>query len=342
MIRSDVFVTNFNLIHGRLMASLENERVLISQGLSLADQALVRTRTLEALRESSLADRETLLGLQRSLLQSDQEVEKARRKCARLESENSKAQIQSSIAADEIARLTTIVEQLSLLSTTTIPLQEQSELRSITTNPRTHSSSSGKIDKSPNSTCTSRQAKSEFQKWLGESKHLNETTSHNHAADEWKFGKGRPLRETLTSVEIHKLGHMSRVDVESLSIARQSRGASIDHVLEKTLSQQSHLYSTLKPDISAAIQVLMHDSPKKEELAVIKSDVFVNNTPHPFSSVSRTSAEKEGARPVGDKWDAERMKHHERLNRSLARIDNETIKLRTKEGVVKGKNWSGR
>jgi len=86
----------------------------------------------------------------------------------------------------------------------------------------------------------------------------------------------------------------------------------------------------------------MHDSPKKEELAVIRSEVSVNNTPHPFSSVSRTSVEKEGARPVGDKWDAERMKHHERLNRSLARIDNETIKLRTKEGVVKGKSWSGR
>jgi hypothetical protein len=369
MIQSDVFIAKFGLIHGRLMTSLENERVLISQGLSLADQALTQIRTLEALRESSLSDRETLMGLQRSLLISEQEVEKARRKCARLEAEHSKTRIQSSIAANEIARLTTIAEQLSLSASKTI--QTENPASSIGQDPPIpFISTLDKHDKFVTNRNTSAgQDQSEYRKWLAERTKQNQTMSQICSTKELSCGGLQP-RESLTSVELHKLGHLSRIDVET--IARQPRETSVDlyqQLRSRTMSREPSSDKSVN-QIKSAFETLSaeqscHTSSKHSEYicAILPrqftgsmkmdgpADLITNDLSrngilisHPFSSGGRTSAGIEGSRRLcEDKWDTERTKHHERLHRSLSRIDNETLKLqkRVKEGTLKGKNWSG-
>jgi len=369
MIQSDVFIAKFGIIHGRLMTSLENERVLISQGLSLADQALTQVRTLEALRESSLSDRETLMGLQRSLLVSEQEVERARRKCTRLEAENNKTRIQSSIAANEIARLSTKAEQLSLSASETI--QTENLASSFGHDPPIpFISMLDKHDKFlANRNTSASLNQSEFHKWLAERTNQNQRTSQIHSPKELSCG-GLQLRESLTSVELHKLGHLSRIDVET--IARQPRETSVDlnqQFRSRTVSSEPSNDNSVN-QIKSAFETLSaeqsnHTSSKhSENICTILSrqftgsmkmdgppDLLTNDlsrngilNSHPFSSVGRTSAGTEGSRRLcEDKWDTERTKHHERLHRSLSRIDNETLKLqkRVKEGTLKGKNWSG-
>jgi hypothetical protein len=305
------------------MASLEKGRMLTVQGHSLADQALTRVRTLEALRASSLSDHEIVLGLQRSLLLSEQETEKTRRRCARLEAENEKAKRQSSLAADEVARLSTTLEKMSTTITSSsvhdnkiydnrqmIHKQNQSKKGFIS---ETISPSAIRV-----ATCSDdKDEKTPFQIWQEK-----RPFPYSYSISGGSCGDGRKRRETLTTLEIHRLGHISQADMDVVSSSAKRHP-------QRDASNHVHKHVTPFSTTTMALT---------NEPASIKSNFL------PMVTLElRATINKDQGVDVSDKWNIERAKHHDQLKRSLARIDNVSLKLqgRIKEGITKGKSWTG-
>jgi hypothetical protein len=327
IISPETFVQQFGYIHGRLMASLEKGRMLTVQGHSLADQALTRVRTLEALRASSLTDHEIVLGLQRSLLLSEQETEKTRRRCARLEAENEKAKRQSSLAADEVARLSTTLEKMS----TTKNSSSVHDSRIYDNRQMIHKQNQSKkgfisetISPSAILVTTSGDDKDEktpFQIWQEK-----RPFPYSHSIGDGSCGGGRKQRETLTTLEIHRLGHISQADMDVLSSSAKSHPQRVG---------SNHFYKQITP-LSTVTMALTN------EPASIKSNSFPMITLEPRATINKDQGVEKTIN-VSDKWSFERAKHHDQLKRSLARIDNVSLKLqgRIKEGTTKGKSWSG-